>query len=137
MKPVKYVLSIIVAFVAGYYSAIYVVNDKVDTVKTVSEITISKINELSAASKANDLLHTLEVESDILNQLVNIHDSGIPIKIAIKDSATKLKREIDRSSEYISDIPEDQRTRITNKIDDIKSKNGDIIFHFVNEKISI
>ena len=122
MKIIKYILIVLVAYIAGYYSAIIVVDDKVAMLQSLSDETITNLSEFSATREADKLLHTLEVESDILNQLINIHENGKPISIAIKDSASTLKNEINRSSELLNDISDEQKSRIMNKITILKKK---------------
>jgi len=130
MKVIKYTLLVLVAYIAGYYSAIIVVDDKVATLQLLSDTTITNLNEFSATREAEKLLHTLEVESDVLNQLINIHENGKPISIAIKDSANTLKNEINRSQEILNNVSDEQKSHIINKINDIKKENGDAIFHY-------
>ncbi len=131
MKVVGVLLVALCVFLVGYYSALFVVDDKVDEIQAVSNIVVSSLNEAEKIRKVDRLLMSLTAESMLFTDLMVLDETGKPLHIAISDSAKRLNDLIHEASEIYGSIKSaEEKTLLESKVRDIKEKYGAAIFHF-------
>ena len=131
MKIIVSIAVVIISFVSGYYLSTYANHEKLAEMQQIKDVVITNLDDLDTKRKTDKLIETLTVESKVIDSLINIEESGKPIKIAIKDSLRTLSYAIDNSSTFVNDINNnEEKARVILLINNAQKKLDDNAFYY-------
>jgi len=131
MKIIVSITVVIISFLSGHYLSTYASHKNLAEMQQIKDIVITGLEDVETKRKADKLIETLAVQSKITDSLINIEESGKPIKIAIKDSLRTLSYAIDNSSTFINDIKNDEeKARVNLLMNNAQKKLDDNTFYY-------
>ena len=131
MKIIGSILVLCIVYIAGYYTAIFVVDEKLGEIQEASNIVLTGIEDIDRQRSADKLVESLTLESMVLSELLYIDEAQKPITIAISDSAKRLNKLLLEAPEIYDNVgSSEEKDLIIKKVNDIKQKHSDAIFHY-------
>ena len=108
-----------------------VVDEKLGEIQEASNIILTGIEDIDRQKSADKLVESLTLESMVLSELLYIDEAQKPITIAISDSAKRLNKLLLEAPEIYDNVGSfEEKELIIKKVNDIKQKHSDAIFHY-------
>ena len=131
MKIIGSIIVLFIIYIAGYYTAIFVVDERLSVIQETSNIVLTGLEDFDRQRSADKLVESLTLESMILSELFHIDEAQKPITIAISDSAKRLNKLLLEAPEIYENVGSfEEKELIIKKVNDIKQRHSDAIFHY-------